>query len=76
MVEWMEDHVAAIGPLKLNSILVVRILAKLEGGTLRWKGEDRRLGRSVSGVWKAGIFKAVAPAVSIKNRWVDPMNKY
>jgi hypothetical protein len=26
-----------------------------------WKGEDHWLGRSESGVWKAGTFKAVAP---------------
>jgi hypothetical protein len=32
MVEWLEDHVAAIGSLKLNSVLVVRFLAKLETG--------------------------------------------
>jgi hypothetical protein len=32
MAEWSEDHVAAIGLIKLNSILVVRILAKLETG--------------------------------------------
>jgi hypothetical protein len=32
MVEWSEDHVTVIGPLKLNSILVVRFLAKLETG--------------------------------------------
>jgi hypothetical protein len=32
MTEWSEDHVAAIDPLKLNFVLVVRILAKLETG--------------------------------------------
>jgi hypothetical protein len=32
MAEWSKDHVAAIAPLKLNSDLVVRILAKLETG--------------------------------------------
>jgi hypothetical protein len=32
MAEWLEDHVAAIGLIKLNSALVVRILAKLETG--------------------------------------------
>jgi hypothetical protein len=32
MAEWSGDHVVAIGPLKLNSVLVVRILAKLETG--------------------------------------------
>jgi hypothetical protein len=35
------------------------------GGALRWKAEDRRLGRSGSVMWKA------AP-VSVKGRWVDP----
>jgi hypothetical protein len=53
----------AICPLQLNSVLVVRILAKLETGwTLRWKGGDHRLGRSESDVWKADTFKAVALA--------------
>jgi hypothetical protein len=30
MSEWSVNHLAAIGPLKLNSILVVTFLAKLE----------------------------------------------
>jgi hypothetical protein len=32
MILWSEYHMAAIGPLKLNSVLVVRFLAKLEIG--------------------------------------------
>jgi hypothetical protein len=42
--------------------LVVRLWLNWRSGmTLRWKGEDCQLGRSRSGVWKAGTFKAVAP---------------
>jgi hypothetical protein len=29
-------------------------------GALRWKAEDRRLGRSGSVIWKAGTSKVVA----------------
>jgi hypothetical protein len=48
--------------LNSNSSLVDRIWLNLRlGGALRWKGEDRRLGRSVSDVWKADTFKIVAP---------------
>jgi hypothetical protein len=63
MTEWSEDHMAVIGPLNLNLGICGRfwIIWRL-GGALRSKGEDRRLGRSESGVWKAGIFKVVAPA--------------
>jgi hypothetical protein len=32
MAEWSEEHMAAIDPLKLNSVLVVKILVKLEIG--------------------------------------------
>jgi hypothetical protein len=28
---------------------------------LRWKGEDRQLGRSESDVWNVNTFKVVAP---------------
>jgi hypothetical protein len=61
MAEWSEDHVAAIGTLNSNSGLVDRFWINWRlDGALRWKGEDRQLGRSGSGVWKASIFKAVA----------------
>jgi hypothetical protein len=32
MVGWLEDHVAAVGPLNLNSGLMDAILVKLETG--------------------------------------------
>jgi hypothetical protein len=32
------------------------------GGALRWKVEDRQLGRSERVMWQAGTFKVVAPA--------------
>jgi hypothetical protein len=63
MVEWSEDHVAAIGPLNLNLGICGRFwIIWRPGGALRWKGEDHRLGRSESGVWKASTFRAVAHA--------------
>jgi hypothetical protein len=62
MAKWLEDHVATIGPFKLNSGLVDRFSINWRlGGGLRWKGEDCRLGRSESGVWNADAFKTVAP---------------
>jgi hypothetical protein len=53
----------AIGPFKnSNSDLVNRFSIHWRPGrALRWKGEDRQLGRSESGVWKVGTFKTVAP---------------
>jgi hypothetical protein len=39
---------------------------------LRRKVEDRWLGRSGSGMWKADTSKFVAPPVSDKDRWVGP----
>jgi hypothetical protein len=42
------------------------------GGALRWKVENRRLGRLGSVMYKAGTSKVVAPPKSFKNRWVDP----
>jgi hypothetical protein len=36
---------------------------------------DRWLERSGSDMWKAGTFKAVAPSVSVKDRWVGPIEK-
>jgi hypothetical protein len=36
------------------------------------ESEDHRLKRSGSGVCKVGTFKAVALAVSVKDRWIDP----
>jgi hypothetical protein len=63
MAEWSEDHVAAIGPCKTQLCLVVRLwLNWRPGRALRWKGEVRQLGRTGSGVWKAGAFKVVAHA--------------
>jgi hypothetical protein len=63
MAEWSEDHVAVIGPLKFNSVLVVRFWLNWRPyGALRWKGGDHRLERSGSGVWNVGTFKIVAPA--------------
>jgi hypothetical protein len=51
MSEWSEDHVAAIGPLNLNLGICDKFwIIWRPGGTLRWKGEDHRLRRSVSGV--------------------------
>jgi hypothetical protein len=55
--------VAAMGLVKLNSDLVGRIwINERPSGAIRWEGEDSQLGRSGSGVWKADIFKTVAPA--------------
>jgi hypothetical protein len=60
MAEWSEDHVAAVCFLNLNLVLVDDLW-------LNWrpdepvKNEDRRLGRSGSGLWNAGTFKVVAP---------------
>jgi hypothetical protein len=61
MAEWSKDHVVAIG--LLNLVLDSWILVKLETrqGPSAERGE-RWLGRSGSGIWKAGAFKAVAPA--------------
>jgi hypothetical protein len=54
--------VVVIGLFKTQLCLVVMLWLnwKLDGA-LRWKGEDRRLERLESGVWKAGTFKVVAP---------------
>jgi hypothetical protein len=46
------------------------------GGTLRWKVEDRRLGRSESEMWKVGTSNVIAPPVSAKDWWVSPVRKY
>jgi hypothetical protein len=64
MAEGWKDHVAAITPFKTQLYFSCLIfwLNWRPGGALRWKGEDRRLGRSGSGVWKAGTYKVVAPA--------------
>jgi hypothetical protein len=32
---------------------------------------DHQLGRSVSGMWKINVFKAVAPACVVKDQWID-----
>jgi hypothetical protein len=44
MAKWSEDHVVAIGPLKLNSVLVVRFLAKLEDWVGPLGGKGRTIG--------------------------------
>jgi hypothetical protein len=64
MAEWSEDHVAAIRPFKTsNSNLVDRFWINWRpDGALRWKRNDRRLGRSESGVWKVGTIKAISSA--------------
>jgi hypothetical protein len=63
MAEWSEDHVAIIGPLNLNLGIYGRFwIMWRQGKALRWKGEDHRLGRSGSGMWKVGTIKVVAPA--------------
>jgi hypothetical protein len=52
----------------------LRLMLRLDnlrpGGALRWKAEDRRLGRSGSVLWKAGTSKIVAPTYVIKDRGV------
>jgi hypothetical protein len=63
MAEWSKDYVAAIDPLNLNLGICGRFRINWRPSrTLRWKGEDYRLGRSGSGVWKVSTFKAVALA--------------
>jgi hypothetical protein len=63
MAEWSKDHMAAICPLNLNLGICGRFgIIWRPGGGLRWKGEDHRLGRSGSVVWKTGTFKAISPA--------------
>jgi hypothetical protein len=42
------------------------------GGTIKWKVEYYRLGRSESVMWQANTSKIVASVVSVKERWVDP----
>jgi hypothetical protein len=62
MVEWSKDHVVVICPYNSNSGLIGGILVKLETGhDLQVERGDHQLGWS-SGMWKVGIFKAVAPA--------------
>jgi hypothetical protein len=61
MSEWSEDHVMDICSLNLNFSLVGKTwLNWRSGGALRWKGEDRQMERSGSGMWKVSTFKVVA----------------
>jgi hypothetical protein len=46
------------------------------GGARRWKGKDRRLGRSGSGVWKDGTFKAIAPLCPLRTDGLAPVRKF
>jgi hypothetical protein len=63
MAKWSEDHVTTIGPLNLNLGICGRFwIIWRPGRALRWKGEDHRLGRLGSGLWKASTFKVVALA--------------
>jgi hypothetical protein len=62
MAEWSEDHVVVIGSLKLNfGICWWNLVNWRPDRTLRWKAEDRWLGRAGSVMWKAGTSKVVAP---------------
>jgi hypothetical protein len=62
MAEWLEGYVADIGLLNSNFGLVGRTWLNWRlGRALRWKAEDRRLGRSGSMMWQAGTSKVVAP---------------
>jgi hypothetical protein len=62
MAEWLEEHVATIGPLILNLGIYGRFwIIWRPGEALRWKGEDHQLGRLGSDMWKVSTFKAVAP---------------
>jgi hypothetical protein len=64
MAEWSEDHMTAIGLVKLKSWnpVLEDWLNWRPSGAHRWKGEAISWGRSGSGIWKDGTFKAVAPA--------------
>jgi hypothetical protein len=42
--------------------LMLRLDNLRSGGALRWKVEGHRLGKSGSGIWKAGTSKVVAHA--------------
>jgi hypothetical protein len=44
-------------------------------GTLRWKAEDHRLGRSESVMGKDDTSKIVALSVLVKDRWVVPLRQ-
>jgi hypothetical protein len=58
-----EDHVSVIGFLLSSLEGSCGTLVKWRpGGALRWKAEDRRLGRAGRVMWKAGTSKVVAPA--------------
>jgi hypothetical protein len=64
--KWLKAHESAIGAsYHILLVAYVRLDNQRQGGTLRWK--DRRFGRSVGVIWKAGASKVVAPPVSIKD---------
>jgi hypothetical protein len=66
--KWSKDHESAIGAsYHILPVAYVRLDNQRQGGTLRWKAKDRRFGRSVGVIWKAGASKVVAPPVSIKD---------
>jgi hypothetical protein len=60
MVKWLEYHMAAIGHSILTLVSWIMVKLEIRWGPLVERG-DRCLGRSGSGMWKAGAFKAVAP---------------
>jgi hypothetical protein len=63
MAKWSEDHMVVIGSLNSNFGLVGRTwLNWRPGGTLMWKVEDHRLGRSGSVMWQARTSNVVAPS--------------
>jgi hypothetical protein len=45
----------------LSPKLMLRLDNLRPGGVLRWKAEDRQLGKSRSEMWKAGTSKVVLP---------------
>jgi hypothetical protein len=78
MDEWSEDHVMAIGSLNSNLGLVGRIwLNWRPGGALRFKGETVDWDGQGSGMWKAGVFKAVAPHLCrLRTYELAPVSKF
>jgi hypothetical protein len=73
MVEWSEDHMAAIGSLNSNFGLIGRTwLNWRPGGALRWKvgtvsWEGRRVVYS-----KLAPTRLQPPPMSVKDQWVGP----
>jgi hypothetical protein len=64
MIEWLEDHVAAICSFKLNFGLFFGSswLTPETGRGPLVESRDPWLGRLESGLWQADTSKAVAPA--------------